>query len=123
MLSFLVISPIIAAILLFWYETDFVLEYGKLFRLNKFLGIDKYYEKKNFNLEMTYFLFVITTYKGFFIRLISCEICLSTWLSIIITGIFSLVSKDYSLLFMIPLNIILGLTYYFILKILKKIKL
>ena len=116
MLSFLIISPIIAVILLFWYETDFVLEYGKLFRLNKFLGIDKYYEKKKFNLEMTYFLFVVTTYKGFFIRLISCEICFSTWLSIIITGIFSLLSHDYTLLFMIPLNIILSLTYYLIIK-------
>jgi hypothetical protein len=119
MLSFLVISPIIAVLLLFWYKTDFILEYGKLFRLNKFLHIDKYYEKKKFNLEMTYYQFIATNYRGFFIRLISCEICLSTWFSIIITGIFFLVTNDYTLFFNIPLIIILSLTYYLIIKKLK----
>jgi hypothetical protein len=116
MLSFLIISPLIAVCLLFWYKTDFVLEYGKLFRLNKFLGIDKYYEKKKFNLDLTYYLFVATSYKGFFIRLISCPICLTTWLSIIFTTIFYLTCWNYKLFFMIPLNIILGLTYYLIIK-------
>lgn len=114
--NFFVISPLIALLLLFWNKTDFVLVYGKLFGLKKLLKIDKYEEKKRFNLELKYVIFLATTYKNFFIKLITCEICLSTWLSILFCSVLSIINSDFIFLLYIPLNIITGLYLYLTIK-------
>lgn len=114
--NFFIISPLIALLLLFWNKTDFILVYGNLFGLKKLLKIDKYEEKKRFNLELKYVIFLATTYKNFFIKLITCEICLSTWLSILFCSVLSIINSDFIFLLYIPLNIITGLYLYLTIK-------
>jgi hypothetical protein len=112
LISFAIISPLICLLLLFWHKTNFFTIYGKIFGLTKFLKIDLYEEKKLRNLDLTYPLFLATSYTGFFIRLISCVVCLTTWLSIIFSFIFYLIFLDIYILLLIPLNTLLGLVFY-----------
>lgn len=110
--SFFIISPLIALILLFWYKTDFVLVYGKLFGLNNFLKITDYEISKKTNLDLKYYVFLAMRYKNFFVKLITCQICLSTWLSIVFTGAFCVFHSNFYYFLFVPFNIILGnLTY------------
>jgi len=110
--SLFIISPLIGLLLLFWYKTDFVLVYGKLFGLKKILKIDLYEEKKKFDIDLKYYVFLAKNYRNFFIKMLTCEICFSTWLSGIICIIYSLLTKDLNLIFLIPFNILLGLYLY-----------
>lgn len=112
LISFTIISPLICLLLLFWHKTNFFITYGKLFGLSKILKLNLYEEKKLRNLDLTYPIFLATTYSGFFIRLISCIVCISTWLSIIFSFIFYLIFLDINILLLIPLNTLLGLVLY-----------
>lgn len=112
LISFSIIIPIICLLLLFWHKTNFFTTYGKLFGLTKLLKIDLYEEKRLRNLDLTYPLFLATNYTGFFIRLISCIVCLATWLSIIFSFIFYLIFLDINILLLIPLNTLFGLVFY-----------
>lgn len=114
--SFFIISPLITLLLLFWYKTEFVLIYGKMFGLSKILKFDLYAEKKNYNLNLSYSSFITLTYKNFFSKLLSCEVCLSTWLSIIFCFTHYFIFSETIILFFIPLNIIFGLLIYLIIK-------
>lgn len=115
-IAFFIISPLIALILLFWFKTNLVVVYGKMFRLNKFLAINKYEASLQKNPNLTYQLFIATNFDGFFYRLISCTVCLATWLSIIFTSIICIKFKNYNILYLIPFNTITGLSEYLIIK-------
>jgi len=112
LLSILFISPLVALILLFWHKTNFFITYGKLFGLKKILKIDLFEQKKLSNLDLTYPQFLGITFNGFFIRLLSCIVCISTWLTIISSIILYLEYRDVIILYLIPLNILLGLLIY-----------
>lgn len=110
--SLFIISPLIAILMLFFYKTDFIIVYGKLFHMEKILKIDEYEKTKKMDLELKYHVFLATRYKNFFVKLITCQICLSTWLSILFTLIFSLTCFNLMFLYLIPFNIVLGNLIY-----------
>lgn len=110
--SLFIISPFIAILMLFFYKTDFIIVYGKLFHMEKILKIDEYEKTKKMDLELKYHVFLATRYKNFFVKLITCQICLSTWLSILFTLIFSLTCFNLMFLYLIPFNIVLGNLIY-----------
>lgn len=119
MIEFLLLikAPFICIVLLFWYKTNFVWVYGKIIGLSKILAIDKFEEKKTYNPDLTYQVFIATTYRGFVPRLLSCTVCLATWLSILVSGIETILTSDWSIaMLMIPGNAIFGIIYFFTIK-------
>lgn len=115
-ISLSVVSPFVAMLLLFWFKTEFVPEYGKILGFKKLLAIDKYESSREYNPNLTYQTFIAMNYSRFFHRLINCTVCLGTWLSIVATGILSFVSGEYLFLTMIPLNAIVGILIYLLIR-------
>lgn len=94
-LSFIFIN---AFILLIWFKTDAFFEYVvNIPILNRLLKIDRYKEFKIKYSDVRYPIFLNIEYNSFFTRLISCPICLNTWLTIL-SLIFI---KTYSVIFLI----------------------
>lgn len=114
---FLIKAPFICLVLLFWYKTNFVWVYGKALGLGKILKIDRFEDKKRFNPDLTYQAFIATNYLGFIPRLLSCSVCLATWLAIIACVIECVLTRDFnSAIIMIPANAIFGIIYFFTVK-------
>ena len=102
----MIIILLIAFILLIWFRTDAWVEYTRLLHLN-FLSKYKEYDiacTKELGLE--YHTFLRRYYNCFFVRLITCPICLSTWIGIIF--------GCYTSWILVPTYIIGGLIIYLI---------
>ena len=105
--------------LFIWLETDALVEYIKLLRLNKcslfgFLRINEYeeYVSKNLEEDITYPDFLSYECGNFLTTLISCPICISVWLSIF--------SSFYLSFALFPLINITSIVLFLLLKILFK---
>ncbi len=89
-----------------WFRSDAWLEYTRLFRLN-FLSKYKEFDIANSKEPgIEYHAFLRRYYNCFFIRLITCPVCFSTWLGILF-GYLTLWE-------LIPFYIIGGLVLYLI---------
>lgn len=76
--------------LLIWFNSDALVEYGKVFGLKKQLKIDEYEIKKmSESYPLSYPRFLRITHDGFAIKLVTCTICFAIWLSIILSIILS----------------------------------
>ena len=108
MLDIILISNFISLILLIWLKSEAILEWGTLFGLSKILKEDEFKREKinQIPLEITYPMFLRINYNCFITKMISCPLCLSTWLSIIFTLLSSI-----SIIF-IPVVCILSLIIY-----------
>ncbi len=76
-------SSIIALALLIWFRTDAWLEYTRLFRLNFLSHYKEFDAKLKEDVSLTYLHFLRRDHNCFFVRLITCPICLAVWLGII----------------------------------------
>ena len=87
----LYIACLIAMVLLVWFKTDALIEWGSIFGLSKILKADEFYKFKMEQLlepicspnDITYSTFLKLKYNCFLTRLLSCPWCLSVWLSIV----------------------------------------
>lgn len=105
-----ILSSFIATLFLVWFNSDFIVEYGKLFGLRKLLRLREYKEKQRETpVPLAYPLFLKMTYDNFFIKLISCPVCLSVWLSIVFGLIFHIWT-------FIPVICVMSLTLYGIIR-------
>ncbi len=76
-------TSLVALILLIWFRTDGWLEYTRLFRLN-FLSFYKDFDARyEEDVSLTYIHYLRRYHDCFFVRLITCPICLGVWLGII----------------------------------------
>ena len=76
------ISCLIALLLLIWFRTDAFLEYSKILHLNS-ITFHKDFEGKQYDdASLTYHLYLRKYHNCFFVRLITCPICLAVWLGI-----------------------------------------
>lgn len=112
------ISLIVCAMFI-WFETEGVIEWGKLLRL-KFLKYEQFAEAKKSNFKnLTYTDFLLFKYNNFFTRLVTCPYCLSVCLNILGTIAFY---KPLGGFLCLGLNIIFTWLSYFGLKyVLKKL--
>lgn len=70
--------------LILFFNTDVLVEYGRIFKLiKKWLKIDQFDEAYKNDFELTYRQYLRINHNCFFVRLITCPICLSFWLCII----------------------------------------
>jgi hypothetical protein len=103
-----------AFILLIWFKTEALYEYGsKIPIINKTLKLNKYIEFKRKYSDVKYPVFLSIEYNNFFTRLISCPVCLNTWLNMLSYPFISI----YSIIF---LNFFGSLILYYISVILMK---
>jgi hypothetical protein len=106
-------SLLACTVLIIWFETNAFYEYCRALGLGRFF---KGY--KNFIEEMapstTFVEYLMIKHDCFFIRLISCPICLGVWVNIIIVSAY----LDYRIFF---INFYLSLVSYFLLKALIKL--
>ena len=91
MIGLLTLSCLIALILLIWFNSDFVYHWGRLFGLGRLLKLNEYENDKLKNLDapLSYPTWMKMKSDNFFIHLITCRVCLSIWLSIIISLVFT----------------------------------
>lgn len=85
-----------------WFETEALVEYIKLFRLNWF-KVTNYLIAKESNFELTYHSYLLQYHKNFFTKLITCPICLTTWLSIIFSLLFTKSILNFSIIFVLSI--------------------
>lgn len=90
--DFLLIINLVA-LLYIWFDSEAFVEWAALLRL-KFFKYESYAENKKSPVSMiasqSYVDFLLYRYgqDSFFVRLITCPICLSVWLNIILIGVF-----------------------------------
>lgn len=75
--------------LLCQFRTEFWIEYCKLCNLNNISFYEDYELKKSNDVTLEYLDYLRQYHNCFFIRLITCPICLTIWLGIM-AGIFTL---------------------------------
>jgi len=84
MIAILVSSSVVAFFLILWFRTEAWVEYCRLFRFNRISFYKDYDEKKQNDVTLTYHGYLRQFHNCFQIRLLTCPICVSVWLSIII---------------------------------------
>jgi len=118
-MNFIYFPIFIGAILLIWFRTEAYVEYCKLLRLKFLCNYKDYEEKKQKeDCRLTYHGYLRQYKNSFFVRLVTCPICLSVWLSFLlpatITGILTSASFLSTLpvivcLFILPFAILLSI--------------
>jgi hypothetical protein len=119
---------IIALILLLWFKTEVWLEYTRLLGLN-FLSFYRDYDlKKQSDVTLTYPIYLRRYHNCFFVRLITCPICLAVWLClfyvigkafifVVLTaamhiGFFVVIMTAFGILLELPVLILVSLAVY-----------
>ena len=85
-MEYLFIASVIAVVLLVWFKSEAFIEYSRLFGLSKIIKYQEFLDAKLDNFAISYPLFLKLKYPNFFFKLIGCRICLSIWMSAIISA-------------------------------------
>ena len=73
----------IALINLIWFDSSAFEEYAALIGGEKFFKVDKFKDMQEHDCLLTYHNYLLLKHNSFFIRLITCQLCFTIWLSII----------------------------------------
>lgn len=69
-------------LLIIWFNTNAILEYVKIFKLSKLFRLDDFENKQSEDFELDYHRYLLKFHNCFFVRLITCPICLTMWFCI-----------------------------------------
>ena len=98
------LSALITVILLVWFRSDALAEYLEVLGLDIAFGVREYRKASSeVSYHMRYTDFILLKYNSFFVRLITCPLCLSVWISVIISAARGL--ELFPFLVVIPLTI------------------
>lgn len=97
---------LISLILIIWFNTEAFVEYCNVLRIN-LLWTKDYLNKKNNDVSLTYHAYLLYYHNSFFVRLITCPICFSFWVSLFICIFTNITFYKFSLV------VILSLFVYF----------
>lgn len=106
---------LIPFILFIWFESDVIVTFINLFKLNKKFYIEEYKKEKLEIAENLHYLdFLHIRKSNFFTKLISCPICLCFWLTLF----QSLLKYEnlYMCVYMFGINYIINLAVYLFMK-------
>lgn len=93
-------------VLIIWFKTDAFIEYTKLLKLDKWFSVDDYEKHKSNDFELTYHLYLRSHKNTFLSRLVTCPICLTTWMFMIVLILDSMSN--------FCLNVIVTLSLYYL---------
>ncbi len=85
MFEIIFISSIIALVLLVWFESEAFVEYATLVGGAKFFGVNEYKQMQEKNPIIGYHDYLLEKKDSFFVRLITCPLCFSFWVSVVTT--------------------------------------
>jgi len=81
-----IIALISSYFMLVWFRTNAFVEYMVLFRLSRFFHISEYEDIRKQGYDGNYVEFLFTYFNSnFIVRLLSCPICLSFWISMLLS--------------------------------------
>ncbi|MAH47963.1 hypothetical protein CMI37_19230 [Candidatus Pacearchaeota archaeon] len=80
-INFLVAALSSCGLLILWFDTNFLIDYLKLFRLTRFTYIEEYEKELFDNPDIKFFDFVLIKEPNFLNKLLACPLCLGFWLS------------------------------------------
>ena len=81
MLEVISIALVASYFMLVWFRTNAFVEYLSLLKLSRFFHVGEYENIKSQGYEGIYVDFLVEYYRSsFFVRLLSCPVCLSFWL-------------------------------------------
>lgn len=83
--TILLTSSAVGMFLIIWFRTEAYLEYCRLFKLDLISNYREYDEKRAADVSLTYLTYLRHHHNSFVIRLITCPICISAWLSAFIS--------------------------------------
>lgn len=95
-------------VLIVWFKTDALIEYAKLIRVGKWIYVDDFEKKRAEDFELTYLTYLRQHRNCFFTRLITCPICVTSWMFLI-----TLISENPIPNFSLNVTITLALYYLF----------
>jgi len=98
-------------VLLVWFHTDAFLQYLKLLKLGFLFRVNKYYEYKNINPDISYIDFLAIKNPNFFTKLFSCPYCLNFWITLISCFLFKNLFI-FALIYMVSVVIYIMLKKY-----------
>ena len=75
---------LVVAILLIWFNSDAFTEYAKLIGGKRFFGIQEHVNLAEKRATLSYHDYLLEYKNSFFIRLITCPLCLGLWLSAVL---------------------------------------
>ena len=77
------VALMLSFLLVVWLRTNAFVEYMRLFRLGGLFHVDEYAKISADGYEGNYIDFLVEYYKdSFFVRLLSCAVCISSWTGI-----------------------------------------
>src|SRR6266496_5956534 len=114
MITILYISCLITIIMLWWFNTDSITEWGSLIGLSRFLKEHEYLIEKIKYLpaSINYPSFLHTKHRNFITKLLSCRLCFSFWSSVFSCIALSIVLHTTTTLILIPPIFITSLIIY-----------
>lgn len=106
---------LIAFILFIWFESDLLITLIKISKLDKFLFLQDYEKEKLLvSDQLTYLDYLHVRKQNFFIKLISCPICLCFWLTLIYS--FIIYNSIFLIIKMFALHYFVNLSVYLLVK-------
>lgn len=88
-MTILILSLAVAYILVVWFKTSALHSYAIYFNFDGHLKFPEYMEHLTQGEYLSYPEWLSMAYPGFFTSLVSCPTCLSFWISLLFTSIFS----------------------------------
>jgi hypothetical protein len=82
MIELFSISCGVALVLLVWMHSEAFLEYATFIGGSRFFLIDDFKDKQKSNPALDYIEYLQSHHNTFFIRLITCPLCFSVWLTL-----------------------------------------
>lgn len=79
--SAIFITALTVTILLVWFNSDAFVEYARLVGGARFFGVNEYEKLAEKQCTLDYHSYLLEYKNSFFIRLITCPLCLCFWLS------------------------------------------
>ena len=71
--------------MLVWFNSDAFVEYAKLAGGAKFFGVTEFEKQQEKTATLDYHGYLLENKNSFFIRLITCPLCFSVWISVVLT--------------------------------------
>ncbi len=75
-------SSAIAVINLIWFNSTAFEEYAELFYADGFFKVRDFKKEQQNDFTLTYHNYLLLKHSSFFIRLITCQLCFTVWLSV-----------------------------------------
>lgn len=114
MIEIIWIVSLIILIMLIWFNSEALIEWGSLFGLYKFLCVDEFYTKRIEYLpaNLNYPSFLKIKFNNFITKLLACPLCICVWLSFLISFFMSLLSCDITDVLFMPIICVSALLFY-----------